>query len=141
VKRVADPQILDWLGERAPEGSAVAGYDAVGWEASAWILHAMYETEQLPGGVTYDDVNRIKRAAGTVEPEMIGELNLDELLPDAALIGSMLGRSGWPGPAWRRLLWGDLARRLDVDPPCARRPTVLPIVPLLELAYQHRASR
>ena len=116
VKRVADPQLLEWLEDRAPEGGDVTGYDATGWEASVWILHAMYETEHLPGSVTHDDVRRIERAAGAIEPVEIGEIDLEELLSDATLVGSALGRSGWPGPGWHRLLWSELARRLGVDP-------------------------
>ena len=86
----------------------------------------MYETDELPGGLTHDDVDRIERAAGVGEPTTTGAAGLDELLADSTLVGSPLGRSGHPGPGWNRPLWSELARRLDVDPfaidapPCHR---------------------
>jgi hypothetical protein len=118
VRRISDPADVDWLDERAPQGSNVTGYDAAGWEASIWILHAMYETAELPAGVTHDDVHRIERAAGLVEPAFIGEVDLEEPLADAGakVVGSSLGRSAWPGPGWERLSWSKLAKRLGVDP-------------------------
>jgi len=42
------------------------GYDASGWEAKVWIVHAMYETGDLPDDITHDDVHRIKREAGLI---------------------------------------------------------------------------
>jgi hypothetical protein len=86
----------------------------------------MYETDEVPGDITHDEARRIAIATGEVEPEMVGEINLDEVLADATVTGGSTGGSGWPGPGWRRLLWRDLAARLDVDPyaldvpPCHR---------------------
>jgi hypothetical protein len=92
------------------------GYDATGWDATVWVVHAMYETDEIPGGITHDDVWRIERATGATEPDMLGKVNLDEFCADATLVGASLGASGWPGPGWRRLFWRELAARLDVDP-------------------------
>ncbi len=126
MERLADPSVLSWLDRRAHEGSDVTGFDASGWEASVWILHAMYETAELPAGISHDDVHRMERAAGLTEPVMIGDVDVDEVLAGAQVVGSALGRSAWPGPGWKRLRWSELALRLDVDPfaidvpPCLR---------------------
>ncbi|MDQ3858873.1 MAG: hypothetical protein M3327_10585 [Actinomycetota bacterium] len=129
MKRVADGHLLGWLEGRTPEEGDVTGYDATGWDASVWILHAMYETQHLPGGLTHDDVHQMERAAGAIEPVKIGAVeDLEELLTRSGgyVVGSRLGRSEWPGPGWQRLRWSELARRLDVDPfaidvpPCFR---------------------
>ena len=132
VRRVSDPGMLKWLDERAPEGSNVTGYDATGWDVNVWILHAMYETAKVPEGITHDDVHQMKRASGLVEPMMIGEVDLEELLADAGakVVGNAVGRSGWPGPGWQRLRWDELAKRLEstpsrsaLHPACAHSPT------------------
>lgn len=116
MKRLSDSSLLSWLEGRVEEGSDATGFDASGWEASTWILHAMYETDAIPAGLTHDDVYRAERAAGLIERPMVGEVDLDELMPEAVVIGSPLGRSGWPGQGWRRLRWHEYARRLDVKP-------------------------
>jgi hypothetical protein len=116
---------LAWLEERSADGG-FTGYDPDGWEAKIWIVHAMYETEELPSGITHDDVHRIELAAGAREPAMFGDVNVEDVLSEAKVVGSSLGASGWPGPGWRRLLWSELATRLNVDPyaldvpPCIR---------------------
>ena len=48
---VTDPGVLKWLDERTPEGSHVTGFDPPGC-ASVWIVHAMYETAEVPAGIT-----------------------------------------------------------------------------------------
>jgi hypothetical protein len=106
--------------------SGFTGYDPTGWDATVWVVHAMYETDEVPGGFTHDEVRRIELAAGAVEPETSGDAKLDKFIEDATLTGTPLGGSAWPGPGWRRLLWRELAARLDVDPyaiefpPCHR---------------------
>lgn len=116
---------LEWLEEQTAEGG-FTGYDPDGWEAKVWIVHAMYETEEIPSGITHDDVHRIELAAGARDPAMIGDINLEEVLSEAKVVGSVLGPSAWPGPGWRRLLWSELGARLNIDPydldvpPCVR---------------------
>ena len=93
-----------------------SGYDATGWDATVWLVHAMYETDEIPSDITHDEARRIGLATGALEPDMLGEVNLDEVFADATLTGESLGASGWPGPGWRRLFWRELAARLDVNP-------------------------
>ena len=113
---------LEWLD--GIEG--FTGYDAQGWEGQRWLLHAMYETDDRPSGLSHDAVHRIELEAGTVEPVIVGDVNLDELVPVAAVIGNALGASGDPGAGWHRLRWSELAARLRIDPfdldvpPCFR---------------------
>jgi hypothetical protein len=112
---------LEWLGDI----DGFCGYDAEGWERRVWVLHAMYECDDRPGGLSHDEVRRIELRAGAVEPLIVANVNLDEL-PEAVVIGSALGASGDPGEGWRRLRWSELAARLNVDPfalevpPCFR---------------------
>jgi hypothetical protein len=109
MRTVADPGPgLSWLESRAADPEAVTGYDAVGWEASAWILHAMYEHPGLPGDVTHDDLHRSCLARGLDEPTVIGGVNLDDV---SASTGIPLGFEQAPGPPWRRLRWSEYARR------------------------------
>jgi len=116
VKRVTDQRLLDWVDGRAPDGHISTGYDATGWETSIWVLHAMYETEHMPDGVTHDDVDRAERAAHSLPPTMIGALDVGAVLDATTATGVPLGRSAWPGRGWQRLRWTELARRLQVDP-------------------------
>jgi hypothetical protein len=121
ARRLVRP--LRRAGKRSPYG--LAGYDATGWDATVWVVHAMYETDEIPGDLTHDEAWRIERAAGASEPEF-GIPKLDEFLAETTLTGARLGGSAWPGPGWRRLFWHELAARLDVDPygldvpPCDR---------------------
>jgi hypothetical protein len=119
----------EWLEAACPHGS-LTGYDVGGWPANLWVVHAMYETKQLPGGLTHDDVGRMERAAraGTEPPPEPGSVEkvLEELLEESWLIGSALGASAAPGNGWERLFWDELGRRLNHDPwaldapPCFR---------------------
>jgi hypothetical protein len=121
-------EALAWLETRGLSG--LTGYDASGWPAALWIPHAMYETDQLPSGLTHDEMARIERASGIPSVPSSGDDSFDarlaELVEGATLIGGALGASANPGEAWRRLLWSELASRLEVDPyatgvpPCFR---------------------
>lgn len=54
MRPIPEPGIeLSWLIARADPGFST-GYDVEGWEASTWVLHAMYEDPGLPGDVTHD---------------------------------------------------------------------------------------
>lgn len=99
--------------DRVAEGAnTYAGYNALGWEVSVWILHAMYENRSLPDSMSHDDVRRAGVVAGEVEPVVIGSVDLDA--PPFISTGVTLGRSEWPGVGWERLRWRDLAHRLGV---------------------------
>jgi hypothetical protein len=113
VKRSGEVHRLDWLKAQVP-GGGLTGYAATGWDASIWIPHAMYETDQLPGGLTHDDLARIERDAGASDPT--GFPALDDMLSRGTLTGAQLGWSAWPGPRWKRLLWREHGRRLGIDP-------------------------
>lgn len=124
--RAPTPQAVAAGRGRATIAASGVRVVASSWEASVWILHAMYETAELPAGISHDDVHRMERAAGVTEPAMIGDVDVEEVLAGAQVVGSALGRSGWPGPGWERLRWSELAKRLGVDPfaidvpPCLR---------------------
>ena len=134
----------------------MTGYDVGGWSSSVWIPHAMYETTELLDDLTHDDLMRTERAAREEPaglprgPEEVRHETwvIDAHLPDlfkrfaraasgeevehilmnsgARLIGSTLGPSAAPGDGWQRLMWSELAKRLDHDPwaldvaPCHR---------------------
>ncbi|HEV3379947.1 MAG TPA: hypothetical protein VG142_03015 [Trebonia sp.] len=105
---MAEPDTeLSWLTARAdPED--VTGYDAGGWEASTWVLHAMYENPGLPQDVTHDELHLSRLARGLVQPLIIGGLNLDDA---TTVTGIPLGFVPRPGSPWRRLRWSDYAAR------------------------------
>jgi hypothetical protein len=70
VKPIEDAErALEWIRAAARLGDDFTGFDAHGWERSVWILHAMYETHELPGGLSHEDIRRIEEAAGTRIPE------------------------------------------------------------------------
>jgi hypothetical protein len=122
VGEIAKREWLDWLAERT-EGDGIAGYDAVGWPAATWVLHAMYEDLGVTSEATHDEVRHARLAAGLERPLIVGSVNLDE---ESTVIGGSLGMSEPPGAGWARLRWHDLATRLAVDfvdkdvPPCSR---------------------
>jgi hypothetical protein len=94
MRRIAATAALEWLRALAPDG---VGFDPTGWEAETWVLHAMYERTDLPGGLTHDDVRRIEVAAGVEEPVIVNNVNIEG---QGIVIGNSLGRSGNPGPGW-----------------------------------------
>jgi hypothetical protein len=115
-------EALDWLRGAVvdPGAGETAGFDVDGWEASAWILHAMYEAPSA-SQATYQDVRRSKLQAGTVAPEVVAGIDLDE---ETTLTGIPLGKTDPPGHSWSRLRWAELARRTNClmaesgYPPC-----------------------
>lgn len=125
---------LEWIRAAAGGGNEWVGFDVAGWDASVWILHAMYETDRLPESLIYDDERKIELAAGLIEdpPELAG------VLDGAVLIGGGLGPSAAPGQGWRRLRWQELAERLGQRPD--RRAAGLSVVSNQELASEYPAS-
>ena len=124
MRAATEPGIeLSWLTSRAEQETGT-GYDAGGWEASAWVLHAMYENPGLPGDVTHDELHRSRIAQGLIQPLIIGEVNLDEA---TTVTGIPLGFVPHPGPPWQRLRWSGYAARAgralragQLVPPCHR---------------------
>jgi len=121
--RACDPEIqLEWLGNR-PVEETMTGYDATGWDASTWILHAMYENPSLTGLGTHDDLHKRRLIASDIAPVIIGEVNLDEA---TTVTGTPLGFVIRPGQPWQRVRWREyLARTPEATgdrtyPPCHR---------------------
>lgn len=107
MRRVTDQEReLAWLLEQ-PDMDVCTGLDPVGWPASVWVLHAMYENPRLQDLGTYEDLKRRRLAAGA-EPAMIGDVNMDEMTTD---VGIPLGYVSDPGPGWSRLTWADYLAR------------------------------
>jgi hypothetical protein len=107
MRRTDDPRReLAWLADRPVEESAT-GYDAQGWPASIWILHAMYENRSLRDLGSHDDLHR-RLAQGLLPPMIIGDVNLDAV---TTVSGTPLGFVVRPGRRWRRLRWADYLSR------------------------------
>jgi hypothetical protein len=121
LRRVADPELVRWVAERT-QGDGACGYDAAGWEASTWILHAMYENPGLPADVTYDDVEKALRGArGRRRRRPV----VERLIESGQATEILRGASRRPGPGWRRLSWRELGARLGRDPlGCAHPPSL-----------------
>jgi hypothetical protein len=102
VRLVQDESMTAWLRTSADGGWC--GFDANGWPATTWILHAIYERSDLPEGLTHDEVDRIERAVYPEPPPSSPRAEeIRELLARATLVGSPLGRSGRPGKGWHRV--------------------------------------
>ncbi len=110
---------LKWLDERSDGTPTFGGYNTSGWEDTIWILHAMYETQELSSGVTYHEAAQQSLRPDVSQAVDVGGCN-------AVLVGCPRGGSRAPGPGWHRLRWRTLAQRQDLDlfadqvPPCFR---------------------
>jgi hypothetical protein len=100
VERILDMSVLEWLDQHSPD-NRTTGSTPIGWESSAWIAHAIYETDDLPGDLSWNDLNQ--------RPELL------EALPPERDRSSGNGWSQTPKPGWRRLTWAELAGRSGVD--------------------------
>lgn len=112
-------QATQWLEDASPNG-AFCGYDPPGWPANVWLLHAMYESDEIPAGLNHDEVERIEKAAGT-RPKSAGPLTdfdavLEDMLEQSCNTGVPLGTSSAPGHGWKRLFWRELWGRLGLQP-------------------------
>lgn len=110
VERIEDPSQTAWL--RNGTDGGWCDFDAVGWPKSTWILHAMYEHSDLPGGLSHDDLYRIERGAAPSTRSSLAA----EMLDATTVIGCPDGTSRHPGEGWHRLRWEELAHRLGVHP-------------------------
>ena len=99
------------------------GFDIDVWDASTWVLNAMYESEVPFPDMSWDELHKERLCAGEAEPWIINGVNLDKRTIST---GQPLGRSQAPGSGWRRLLWSELAKREVAPlgasgvPPCFR---------------------
>ncbi|MGW6980849.1 hypothetical protein ACWGE1_15585 [Streptomyces sp. NPDC054932] len=96
----------DWLRELAGT-DGLTGFRPPPLPDAAWVLHAMYEHELGPTGMSFGAYERAVRMADGTGPEIIAGLDPAEVLSDTT------GET--PGPRWRRLRWAELAGRLG-DP-------------------------
>jgi hypothetical protein len=120
VRQIVDPDEWEQVVDPAwgfGFGDWETGHEVEGWEASAWILHAMYENDELPAGLTHDDVDRIERAAteGAEELKEKDPRRIDSLADLGILVGSPGGATTSPGDGWERLRWTELAARLGLE--------------------------
>jgi len=51
----------------------------IGWDASLWILNAVYENPEMPADMTHHEVHRQAIDLGLRQPTVVGDVNLDEL--------------------------------------------------------------
>ncbi|MBL0888731.1 hypothetical protein [Myceligenerans indicum] len=93
---------LAWLdGQECP----LTGYWAPdGLEDATWVLHAMYENDELRGLGTHDDVEKGAIARGLREPDVVAGIDLSATMIDS---GTPLGWVERPGVEWMRLYWRD----------------------------------
>ncbi|CAM5652019.1 hypothetical protein SAVIM338S_06551 [Streptomyces avidinii] len=108
---LAPSSATDWLLELAGDG--VTGFMPPALPDAVWVLNAMYEHEQGPSDVSYDDCHRARLADGSAKPQILGSIDFTGV---GTVTGGDLGRAEHPGPGWRRLRWAELARRTG-DPP------------------------
>jgi hypothetical protein len=116
LRRVSDPELVRWVAERTQGDGATCGYNADGWEASTWILHAMYENPGLPADVTYDDLERALRRARRRRGRRRRRPAVERLIESGQATEILRGASENLGPDWRRLSWRELGARLGRDP-------------------------
>ncbi|RSN65581.1 hypothetical protein DMH01_04220 [Amycolatopsis sp. WAC 04182] len=96
----------DWLRDLCGDG--LTGFMPPPMPDAVWVLNAMYEHEQGPSETSYHEHRQAQVAEGSVEPHIIGGLDLEAV---GVTTGGGIGRAGHPGPGWRRLRWAELARR------------------------------
>ncbi|MFJ2823469.1 hypothetical protein ACIO7M_20460 [Streptomyces toxytricini] len=96
----------DWPAELCGDG--LTGFMPPAMPDAVWVLNAMYEHEQGPAEVSYDECDRARRAGGIRRPHRVAGIGLGAV---GIATGGGLGRARHPGPGWRRLRWAELARR------------------------------
>lgn len=113
-RRIAPAELereLEWVRARAVD-KGFTGYDTTGWEASAWVLHSMYEYAPREKVPSHDELHAARLERGLIEPDLLDGISNDV---DVTVTGIPVGMSRHPGEGWERLLWSDLAERGVVD--------------------------
>lgn len=80
--------------------------DLTAWEDHTWVLHACYRNPELAQFGTADELRRALLAEGLVEPDMVGDVSLDDLCQTTGIV---IGWSPVPGPDWHRVRWAEFA--------------------------------
>lgn len=116
MKRVRNGYaLLEWLGG---SGASITGYESEEFDASIWVLHAMYANPDVGRLGTHDDVHRAGLAAGAPPCEFNGvSLEVGEV------VGTPIEFYGNPGVGWSRLPWrnflgSSMPVTSAVGPPC-----------------------
>ncbi|WEB38697.1 hypothetical protein MOV08_04875 [Streptomyces yunnanensis] len=104
---LAPSSATGWLLELAGD-DGLTGFMPPPLPDAAWVLNAMHEHAQGPSGMSHDEYLQDQVAAGRIQPEIIGGVDLTEV---GTATGGGLGRAEHPGPRWRRLRWAELAQR------------------------------
>lgn len=110
---------LEWL-KASPGFDPVCGIDMPGWSASTWLLHSIYLDGSAPSDITHDDAHKLSILLGLQEPEVVGDVNLDDM---SSVVGATLGYADWErDPTWPRLLWREAGAMAHGQewPPCWR---------------------
>jgi hypothetical protein len=102
---IAPSSAANWLLELAGDG--LTGFMPPPLPDAAWVLNAMYEHDNGPTDVSYDEYHREGLADESIEPLIAGGIDFDAV----PLTGGGLGRVEHAGPGWHRLRWAELAQR------------------------------
>src|SRR5690348_18132021 len=111
VERVRNAeQEMEWLAS-SPGYELVTGIEMDGWPASTWLLHSIYQDTALPMDITHDEVRKRGIELGMIEPEIVGDVNLDD---GTTVLGTNLGYPDYArGPRWSRISWREAGAVLD----------------------------
>jgi hypothetical protein len=124
VELLTELQEIQWLTESAKNlpGHGYAGYSPEIGEASTWILHAMYESQDDMPDITHDEWYHLQVERGMEEP-----LDMPGLNPESVtILGFQTGRTSRPSSNYKRLRWSERASQVDAPmassgvPPCFR---------------------
>jgi hypothetical protein len=100
---------IDWLSATWPPMEGGTGIDVPErWESCAWVLNAIYERDDLPDNLSYDDTRRIALDAGAEERIVVAGIDIDAVTTTP---GVTLGFRDRPAPEWGRLSWSELGSR------------------------------
>ncbi|MEU9671202.1 hypothetical protein AB0E25_37760 [Streptomyces bobili] len=96
----------DWLRELCGDG--MTGFMPPAMPDAAWVLNTMYEHEQGPTDLSYDEYHRARLTGGSGTFPIVADIDLDAM---GVATGGGLGQTQHPGLGWRRVRWAELALR------------------------------